>query len=229
MKILNWCNRHHGLFRCAVFFLSLCPSLFLFSAYWNKQLGVNPFETLILFSGQASIIFTMITLAITPCRRWLSAGCRFGHLSYGKRLSDWNFLVRTRRMMGLFAFYYACIHLCIYLYFEMDFDWNEIYYDIKTRLFLWFGMIAWLLMLALAITSPTVIQRKMGKYWRRLHRGMYILSICALIHLWIEAKLIEPEQIIYASIIGIFLSHRLVVLLVRRWRRTEDTGMIATR
>ena len=229
MSPFRWINTHHTWFRAGIFCISLAPAAYLFSRLLTDNLGFNPFETLIATTGITALVFLCLTLAITPSRRWLSFAAIQLRLSYGKRLSDWNFLIRSRRMLGLYCFFYACLHAGVYVYYEMDFAWSEIVIDIRERNFLSVGLLAWLVAFVLAITSPSVVQRNMGIYWRKLHRGMYLLSVLAILHLYLEAKLLSAREWWFSAVIAILLGHRLLVMLVRQWRRQNDDGLVSQR
>ncbi|MBX2809886.1 MAG: ferric reductase-like transmembrane domain-containing protein [Cellvibrionaceae bacterium] len=217
-------------FRLSLFFICLSPSCYLFYGYINNTLGINPFATLIQMSGHMAMLFIIITLAITPLRRWLTYGFRqFPKLQWGKRLSDWNILISSRRMLGIYAFYYATLHLWVYCYLEMDFYWPDMYLAIIERHFMLFGLASWVCLLLLAITSPHAIQRRMRRWWRRLHRLMYILPVLAAIHYYLAVKITNQQPIIYFIIIFILLFHRVLVARIRYLRRYNDNGMEVSR
>lgn len=212
--------------RCVIFIVSLLPAIYLIDGYVNNRLGVNPFATLAHFSGHVTMVFIIITLAITPVRRWLTHLFRkMPSLRWGKRLSDWNVLIRARRMLGLYSFFYACIHVWTYLYLEMDFYWPDVWLEITERYFISFGIITWICLFLLAITSPHFIQRRMHAWWRRLHRLIYPLSILAVLHHYLAVKITDNTPLFYLVIIFILLLHRFLVAYSRRLRRKDDTGM----
>lgn len=228
MKIVRWCNSHPGAFRGLLFVLSAIPGLSLLWDYHRDALGFNPFDALIVRSGFWAIAFLLLTLAITPLRRWFGAVCQHFRLSWGKRLADWNFLIQSRRMLGLYSFFYLSCHLFVFLHFEVDWDWPWFWEDINERRFLMIGLMAWTMSLLLALTSPMLIRRTMGKHWRRLHRLMYPLCILAVVHVWMEHKVGETDAYFYLAITLALLLHRLMTTLAR-WRRTDDDGMEAQR
>lgn len=127
--------------------------------------------------------------------------------------------------MGLMSFYYASIHVCVYLTLELDLDIEELLYDIETRHHIIFGLAAWLLLLLLAITSITFIIKKMGKWWRRTHRMIYILGIAAVTHIFLASKATDSSPWIYIYLLSIFLLHRLFVIAIKKLRRKDDTGL----
>jgi sulfoxide reductase heme-binding subunit YedZ len=177
------------------------------------------------YTGHSAMIAFVITLSITPLRSWLTHCAIRASLLYGKRLSDWNFLVYNRRMMGLVCYYYASFHGFIYLYFELDFDWFELWFDTTSRIHIFLGIISWLLLSLLAITSPIFMQKKLKNKWRTIHRLIYIIALTLFGHILYEAKLIDYEIKIYASFIGVFLGHRIIVFLYTPLKNKTDDGM----
>ena len=132
-------------------------------------------------------------------------------------------------MLGLFSFFYLTWHASIYLHLELN--WNLMWFweDLQQRPFIRYGLLAWTLSLLLAITSPKIVRKKLGKRWRQLHRTMYLLSIVAVVHVQIEAKVGESAGIVYAAIVSILLFHRILVFLIKRWYRADDNGLAVTR
>ncbi|TNC87950.1 MAG: sulfoxide reductase heme-binding subunit YedZ [Alcanivorax sp.] len=229
MQLFRWFNRHGHWFRLLVFITSGLPALVLLWNILRHQLGYNPFETLMARTGFWSMVFLIITLAITPLRRWLSFLCKILHRRYGKRLADWNFLIRSRRMLGLYSLFYLSWHAAIYLHLELNWQGQWLWQDLQERPFLVAGLAGWCLSLLLGVTSPKVLRRKLGKRWRQLHRAMYALSILAVIHVLLEAKLGEREAPVYAALVGVLLMHRVLVNSIKRWQRSDDNGLEAKR
>jgi len=197
--------------------------------FYIDDLGINPYDTLIAGSGYWAMLFTLLSLAITPVRRWLTFFCARFRLPFGKRLADWNFIVRARRMVGLYAFFYAVVHTTIYLYLDLAFDWDLWLEDLSERQFLVFGSLALLLLVPLAITSPNFIKRRMGKQWRRLHRLSYVVGVLVIVHWLALAKMGEAEVFIYAGVLTLLLLHRCLAYLWPRFKRIDDDGMLADR
>ena len=167
--VFSQVNKRDDLFRCAVFLISACPFIYLAYGYFLENLGLNPFEVLISFTGFNALIFLLLCLAITPLRRWLTWYSKLFKWQYGKRLVDWNFLIKTRRMMGLYAFSYACLHFFIYAYFDQGLEWEYLFEDVFERSFLMFGLAGLILLVPLTVTSPMAVRRRMG-------RGCYIAA-----------------------------------------------------
>lgn len=229
LRLLNWFNQQDHWFRLLLFILSCIPAFLLVKDFYQAQLGFNPFDALIARTGFWAMLYLILTLVITPLRRWLGFLCKSMKLLYGKRLADWNFLIKSRRMLGLFSFFYLSWHAGIYLHLELSWNLNWLREDLSDRPFLIIGVSAWLISLALAATSPQRARRKMGRRWRQLHRSMYLLSILAAIHVLQEAKVGETSALLYGAIISLLLLHRILVHYVEKWRRVDDTGLEAKR
>lgn len=179
--------------RPAIFALSLAPALWLSLGVWFDWLGANPIEVLIRDSGEWALRFLMLTLALSTIRR----------------LWGWAQGMRLRRMLGLYAFFYASLHLFSYLWLDQFFFWEDIWYDIVDRPFITVGMLAFLLMTPLAITSTKAWMRKLGRRWMKLHQLVYPLSIFAVIHFFWLVKADLTEPVIYAVILTFLLGERL--------------------
>jgi sulfoxide reductase heme-binding subunit YedZ len=178
-----------------VFLLCLVPFfLLLLGAFgYIDNLGANPKEALNRTTGDWILRFLLITLAITPLRQ----------------LTGWNWLIRFRRMMGLFAFFYAIWHLTIYVLFIEAFNWKVIANDIVERPYITVGFLSFVLMIPLAITSTKKwITRLGGKRWQLLHRLIYISAIGGVLHyLWL-VKLDKTYPIRYGIVLAILLLFR---------------------
>ncbi len=176
-----------------VFLAGLLPVTWLAWALLNDRLGANPFEELTRQSGLWTLRFLLLTLLMTPLRRVLGRA--------------WP--LRYRRMLGLFTFFYASAHLLTYLWFDQFFDWQEIFTDIAKRPFITVGVLAWLLLLPLALTSTTWMMKRLGRNWKRLHQLIYAIGLLAVLHfLWlVKADLREP--LIYMGILLVLLGFRL--------------------
>jgi methionine sulfoxide reductase heme-binding subunit len=161
---------------------------------------VNPIETLTHQTGQWSLRLLLATLAVTPVRR----------------LTGWNRLVTFRRMLGLFAFFYAVLHLSIWMVFDHYFTWSTMVEDVLKRPFITAGSIALLLMLPLALTSTTWAIRRLGKRWQALHRLIYVSAAAAVLHFIWKEKVIITETLVYAGILAVLLGARLVFAARRR-------------
>jgi sulfoxide reductase heme-binding subunit YedZ len=177
-----------------IFIALLTPALLLGWGYWQATLGANPLEAVIRDLGDWALRILLLTLSISPLRR----------------ITGWGKLLRLRRMIGLYAYFYALLHLFGYLWFEQFFDWTEIWIDIVERPFITIGMLSILLLTPLAITSTKGMIRRMGKNWKRLHLLVYPIAIFSVIHFFWMVKLDISEPIIYAIVLTVLLGERLV-------------------
>ena len=183
--------------KAILFVLCLLPALELALGWQANALGANPIETITRASGEWALRLLLITLAVTPLRRFTGL----------------HGLLRLRRMLGLFAFAYAFGHFTIYLWLDQFFDWNAIALDILDRPFITVGFAAFVLLIPLAATSNSfAIRRLGGRQWQSLHRSVYAIAIIAVVHFWwlVKADVLEPA--IYALILAALLG-------VRAWWR----------
>ncbi len=157
-----------------IFAAALGPLAYLALGAWQRSLGANPIETITRSTGLWTLRFMLITLAVTPARR----------------LTGWNEIVRVRRMLGLFAFFYGSLHLLTYVWLDQFFDWAAIVKDVAKRPFVTAGFSAYVLLVPLAITSTAgMIRRLGGRRWRRLHRLAYAAAALGVVHYWWLVKL----------------------------------------
>ncbi len=188
-------------FKPFVFLICLLPFARLLWSYFQNALGPNPIEFITFTTGDWAINFLMITLCITPVRK----------------LTHQFWLIRYRRMFGLFAFFYVCLHFATYIWLDKYFDFHEIYADVVKRRFITVGFLGFLLLIPLAVTSTAGWVRRLGgKRWQVLHRLVYASAIAAVIHYWwlVKADVTKPRQ--YAVILGLLLGYRMVVWLRAR-------------
>ena len=188
-----------------LFFLSLAPALLLLEGALDDALGTNPVETLVRSTGDWTLRFLLITLLITPLRN----------------LTGQGLLLRLRRMLGLFAFFYACLHLSLYIGLDKYLYWDEILRDIYKRPFITIGMLAFLMLVPLAVTSTNAMMRRLGRNWVRLHKLVYLIAIAAVVHFYMLVKADVTEPLIYGTILTILFIFRLP--RVRRWRPLKDS------
>jgi len=167
-----------------LFLLCLFPFLALLLGAISDDLGTNPVETLTHETGQWALRFLLIGLAVTPIRRLLKAA----------------WLIKLRRMFGLYAFFYACLHFITYLWLDQFFDWQEILIDIPKRPFITIGFIALLLLLPLALTSTNAMQRRLKKNWLVLHKLVYVIPVLVVIHFIWSLKADYSEPLLYALV-----------------------------
>jgi len=188
------------LLKVAVFFAALLPLALLGLKAYHGDLGANPIEVITHATGDWTLRFLLITLAITPLRR----------------ITGWQGWIRFRRMLGLFAFFYGLLHLTTWLWLDKFFDVHEMLADILKRRFITVGMFALLLMLPLALTSTKGWIRRLGRSWTKLHRLIYASAIAGVIHYWwlVKADVSKPET--YALILAVLLGIRVVIAVRKR-------------
>lgn len=179
--------------KALLFGLALTPCLWLLGRMLTDDLGVNPVETVTRETGLWGLRFLLATLAITPLRR----------------LTGWNWLMRLRRMLGLYAFFYAGLHMLTWLVLDHFFDWMEIGRDILKRSYITLGFAAFVLLIPLAATSTDGMMRRLGgRRWKRLHGTVYLIGVLAVLHfLWlVKADIRDPAA--YGAALALLLGLR---------------------
>jgi sulfoxide reductase heme-binding subunit YedZ len=183
-----------------LFLLCLMPLTYYGLGLWEDTLGANPIEAFTRGLGDWALRLLLITLAVTPLRR----------------LMGWTWLMRLRRMLGLFAFFYVCLHLTTYLWLDQSFDWPAIGTDILKRPFITAGMIVFVLLIPLAATSTNAMIRRLGgKRWQELHRLIYPAAMIAVVHYTWMVKADVTQPAIYGVVLALLLGLRL-------WWRFQD-------
>jgi len=185
-----------------IFFLCLVPLTLLFRNFYLDELGANPFEVLTRSSGEWTLRFLLLTLAMTPLRQLTG--------------SAWP--LRLRRMFGLFVFFHVCVHLLTYLWLDHFFDWDEIMTDIIKRPYITFGMLAFTLLVPLALTSTKKMMKRLGKRWKSLHKLVYVIALLGLLHFILLVKADLREPVIYAFILLALLLARFKPVLLHKIR-----------
>jgi sulfoxide reductase heme-binding subunit YedZ len=183
-----------------VFATALIPLGLLAFGAASGGLGPNPIEAITHGTGDWTLRFLLITLSLTPLRA----------------LTGWNAVARFRRMLGLFAFFYGCLHLLTYLWLDKFFSWTDIVHDIPRRPFITAGFTAFVVLVPLAATSTAgMIRRLGGRNWKRLHRLIYLSAIAAVVHYWwlVKADVSRPRA--YAIVLAVLLAVRVYVA----WRQ----------
>ena len=180
--------------RFLVFVNSLVPLALLLWDGYHHRLGANPPEFATRATGVLALIFILLTLAVTPLRKLTGA----------------NWLAKLRRMLGLFAFFYACLHLLAYSWFDKLFSATEIVRDVAARPFITVGMASFLLLIPLAVTSTTgMIRRLGGRRWARLHKLTYVAAVGGVLHYWMLVKADTRVPLAFAAALGLLLGYRL--------------------
>lgn len=178
-----------------VFLLCMLPLAILVLRAFSLagfELGANPIEELLHDLGRWGLKFLLLSLSITPLRRW----------------TGWNWLVRFRRMLGLFAFFYVLLHFLTYAVLDQGLDAAYIFEDVLKRPYITLGMGALLLLIPLAVTSTKGMMRRLGKRWQKLHRLVYVIAVMAIWHFYWQVKLDTLDATIYALLLCILLLTR---------------------
>jgi methionine sulfoxide reductase heme-binding subunit len=188
-------------FKPAIFFACLAPLASLAWRAFHAELGANPIEAITHSTGTCTLVFLLITLSVTPLRK----------------LTRQYWLINLRRMFGLFAFFYGCLHLTTYVWLDKFFDVHEMLADIAKRRFITAGLAGFVLMIPLALTSTKGwIRRLGGKRWQALHRLIYLSAAAGVIHyIWlVKADLRSPLR--YAFVLLVLLGYRLVASIASK-------------
>ncbi len=180
--------------KAGVFLASLLPLAWLVFAVLTGRTSANPAEDIILTTGIWALRFLLASLAITPIRR----------------LTGWHRLIQFRRMLGLFAFFYAVVHVLSYLAFDRLFVLGDVWADVVKRPFITAGMAAFVLMIPLALTSTRGWIQRLGRRWQLLHRLVYVSAAAAVLHFVWKVKIVIGEPVYYAAILAVLLAFRLV-------------------
>ena len=184
-----------------VFLAALAPFLWLLFRSATGRLSANPIEDITLTTGIWTLRLLLITLAVTPIRR----------------ITGWHRIIQYRRMLGLFAFFYATLHLSTYIVLDQGLAFQFILPDIVKRPYITAGMVAFASMLPLAITSTKGWIRRLGRRWQVLHRLVYVSAVAAVVHFLWKVKVAVGEPVYYAAILAALLLFR----VTWRLRRAE--------
>lgn len=188
-------SRQITIIKCIVFLASLLPLVRLVGYGFTDRLGANPIEFITRSTGDWTLYFLCLTLAVTPLRR----------------ISHWNWLIKLRRMLGLFAFFYAVLHFVTFFWFDHFFELDEMFKDVVKRPFILVGFIALLLLIPLAATSTNgMIRRLGGKRWQWLHRLIYLIGPLGILHFWWmkAGKNDFAEPMLFGAIMALLLLAR---------------------
>ena len=180
--------------KAAVFLVALIPLGAIAARVSSGDLGANPVETVLHHFGEWALRLMLVTLAVTPVRR----------------LTGWNQAVRLRRMLGLFAFFYAVLHLATYVVLDRSLLLEEVIDDLAERPYIMVGFAAFVLLVPLAATSTNAMIRRLGgRRWRQLHRIVYLAAAGGVIHYWWLVKADVREPVVYAAILALLLVLRI--------------------
>lgn len=185
--------------KAGFFTACLIPLVWLAMKAGFRNLGTNPIEKMIRFLGDWSLSLLLGTLALTPLYRLF-------HLSWPSKI---------RRMIGLFSFFYVCLHVAGYVVIDQFFDWSEIRRDIIKRPFITMGVVSFLFLIPLAVTSTNQMQRRMRRHWKQLHSLVYPIAIGAVLHFWWMVKKDITRPALYATVLALLLGLRVYWALGR--------------
>jgi sulfoxide reductase heme-binding subunit YedZ len=198
-----------------LFVACLVPLCQLGFNYYTDDLTANPIEYITRFTGSWALLILLASLAVTPLRK----------------LTGWNELIKSRRMLGLFAFFYAALHFATYMVLDLFFDFAAIGKDILKRPYITVGFSALVLMVPLALTSNAAMIRRLGKRWQQLHYLAYVIAILGVVHFYwlVKADIRRPVQ--YGAALGLLLGFRLAFKLapaMKAWRSNSSKRPIRT-
>ncbi|HEX7643635.1 MAG TPA: protein-methionine-sulfoxide reductase heme-binding subunit MsrQ [Burkholderiaceae bacterium] len=189
--------RQISVLKIALFVAALLPLARLVAFAALDRLGANPVEFITRNTGDWTLYFLCLTLAVTPLRRF----------------SNWNWLIKLRRMVGLYAFFYALLHFTTFFWFDHFFDLDEMWRDVIKRPFITVGFIAFVLLIPLAVTSTNGMVRRLGgRRWQWLHRLVYLVAGLGILHFWWmkAGKHDFAQPILFGAIVAVLLAARVV-------------------
>lgn len=184
--------------RVLIFFLSLIPLVFIVYKTLTNQLGADPAKTIVLFTGEWTIYFLFITLAVTPLRRFINF-----------KSFHFRWLQTHRRMLGLFTLFYAVLHVLAFLVFILGLDFSRFGKELVERPYILVTIPAVILLVALGITSTKSMMRRLGNNWIRLHKSIYLIAILAWVHVFMQVRSSYFEAVLFGVILLALLLPRL--------------------
>jgi methionine sulfoxide reductase heme-binding subunit len=208
---LNVDKRYRYVYKPLVFAASLGPLAWLLCGGFEvlgQSLGPDPIKFTLHTLGKTALNFLMLTLLVTPVRL----------------LGGWPHLVRIRRMLGLFAFFYAVLHFTVYFWLDQELNLASVWQDIAKRPYITIGFLALLMLIPLAITSTNGMMRRLGRRWQTLHRLVYAIAILGVWHYYWQVKRDVREPLLYAAILAVLLGYRFVRARNRRRLATSRSG-----
>jgi sulfoxide reductase heme-binding subunit YedZ len=215
---LNVEQRYRLVYKPGVFIVSLVPFAWLLCGafgWFGVSLGADPVKKLEHECGTWALNFLLITLLVTPLRNLSSLSGRPG-LAHLGRLTH---LPRLRRMLGLFAFFYAVLHFTVYVTLDLELNFRTLLADIAKRPYITVGFTALLLLIPLAVTSTNAMMRRLGRRWQKLHRLIYVIAVLGVWHFYWQVKRDVREPLVYAGILALLLGYR--------WARAQRKAVIA--
>ncbi len=206
---MNVEQRYRLLYKPAVFVASLVPFVLLVLGVFGlagQDLGADPVKEILHTCGKTALNFLVLTLLVTPVRD----------------LFGLPHLLRIRRMLGLFAFFYVLVHFAVYLILDLELDFSTLGEDIAERPYITIGFAAFLMLIPLAVTSTNRMMRRLGRRWQKLHRLVYVIAILGVWHYYWQVKSDVREPLVYAAIFAVLLGYRLYKQ--QRKRATSKSG-----
>ncbi|HEY0322086.1 MAG TPA: protein-methionine-sulfoxide reductase heme-binding subunit MsrQ [Pyrinomonadaceae bacterium] len=198
--------------KAVVFINSLVPLALLGWDAAHKNLGANPLEYVTRTTGMLTLIFLMLSLAVTPLRK----------------ITGWNWLGMNRRVLGLYAFFYGALHFLTYIWFDRFFNFKSAVGDVVQRPFIAIGFASFLIMVPLAITSTNkMVKRLGGKRWNRLHKTVYVAGALGALHYWMLVKSDTRIPLTFAFVLALLLGYR--IYAANRSQKTEPRSSIIPR
>jgi sulfoxide reductase heme-binding subunit YedZ len=208
---LNVEQRYRHVYKPLVFAASLVPLVWLVCGafgWFGQSLGADPVKKLEHECGKTALNFLLLTLMVTPV----------------KNLAGLHHLLRLRRLLGLFAFFYVVLHFTIYVVLDLELNFRTVLADIAKRPYITLGFTALLLLIPLAVTSTNRMMRRLGRRWQKLHRLVYVIAVLGVWHFYWQVKRDIREPLIYAAILAALLAYR----MVRARRRATSMSGSAT-
>jgi methionine sulfoxide reductase heme-binding subunit len=206
---LNVEQRYRLLYKPAIFVAGLVPFVLLVLgtfALAGQDLGADPVKKILHVCGKTALNFLILTLLVTPVRD----------------LFGLPHLLRIRRMLGLFVFFYVLVHFTVYLVLDLELDFSTLGEDIAERPYITIGFAAFLMLVPLAVTSTNKMMRRLGRRWQKLHRLVYVIAILGVWHYYWQVKSDVREPLVYAAILAVLLGYR--VYKQQRKRATSKSG-----
>jgi methionine sulfoxide reductase heme-binding subunit len=209
-------QQYRYLYKPAVFAASLVPALLLLCgalSWFGRDLGADPVAKLLHTCGKTGLNFLLLTLLVTPVRRF----------------TGWSNLIRLRRMLGLFAFFYLVAHFTVYLVLDRQLDYHGVLQDIVKRPYITIGFAALLLLVPLAITSTNRMMRRLGRRWQKLHSLIYLIVILGVWHYWWQVKKDIRQPLLYAAMVTVLLGYRVLIRMLNRARAARNAHAVTSK
>jgi methionine sulfoxide reductase heme-binding subunit len=209
-------QQYRYLYKPAVFAASLLPAALLLCGalgWFGQDLGADPVAKLLHSCGKTGLNFLLLTLLVTPARR----------------LTGWSNLIRLRRMLGLFAFFYLVAHFTVYLVLDRQLDYHGVLQDLVKRPYITIGFAALLALIPLAITSTNRMMRRLGRRWQKLHSLIYLIVILGVWHYWWQVKKDIRQPLLYAGMVAVLLGYRVVIRALNRARAARNARTVTSK